>query len=127
MLNIRVEQMRVFERAIDLRFAEEIYPEISARWQKVLQEIGEDAMRARLLGAIRDARQFGIITKNHQARFANIHFAIGPSFPSQQDTPWALEILQRKELSPQSHLDLLVNHAANQILSKLIKLVEEEN
>jgi len=122
MLTIRPEQLHAFELAANARLADEFYPGMSERWPDLIEEIGEAAVHDRIRLALQEARRFHFQTKDQLLRYCNLQLALGPAFPA--GIPWAMEILRRSQLSPDSQLDLLTNEVTNRVLTELIKLIE---
>ena len=98
MLRIRPEQYEVLAAAQRTRFIDECAAFVREYWAEEYAAQGLDAVKQTAEQAIERAQEHGIEQEAGVLRFLNVMYALGIDFDRGADFPWAVTILENRDL-----------------------------
>ena len=107
MLQIRKEQMKVFETQLAGQFEDRAYGHLQKCWSGKCEASGEDAVREFIRDGINRAANYGIASRRDIIVFLDVACALGQHFDADPQFLWAQQILTNSGLSPKRKIQRL--------------------
>jgi len=105
-LNIREEQMDVFQQQAEIKFVDYVAKQLRNNHAEVVKDIPEDKLHKRVEYGIQRAREYGLTWQNDLTVFVTLMFEIAPDFDK---FPAFREYLTDKTVEPDERMDLLLS------------------
>jgi hypothetical protein len=111
MLKIRSAQLDALSRQRLEGFVDEATGVVSRHWKEQVEQLGPAATRERVLEAVLQAQDLGIVRREDTLRFLNVVFALGADFV--EKFAWAGRIVTNLRLKPDVRMSLLSERTAS--------------
>lgn len=93
MLEIRQEQMDVFDDYMLKKFENDLVVHLNTHFPQQCETMGETAVPEMIHHGIKRASTYGIVVENHVSRYINLMFRLGKDFDVDPALPWVAPIL----------------------------------
>jgi len=119
MLQIRSEQMKVFEEVALKNFKDEMVQHLNRFAAKHCEIIGEEKVRETIQLGITDAQKYGLTNRGPVRFYIEMMFMFGSSFDTDPQYPWAVAILNDQTAYDQMDRAELLHQAMLTYLEKV--------
>lgn len=111
-LRIRNEQISVFTRQFESRFAKRMARHLKDTFPKEVekQELTEEKLEKLATDGLSFARRYGVANEGDVVRYIECMVILGPQFDSDERFPWAGEALRNADLDGETKMDRIDDH-----------------
>ncbi|MCF6281481.1 MAG: hypothetical protein L3J28_04585 [Candidatus Polarisedimenticolaceae bacterium] len=103
MLQIRKEQMELFDAVMLEQFIEKMEREL----HHLFSDMSADEIGKQIISGIRIAATYGITSEQAVALYITLMCGMGADFPQQESNEWIASTLKSDELNQQAKMDLI--------------------
>jgi hypothetical protein len=111
-IKIRNEQVAVFTRLFESRFAGKMARHLRETYPREVEKQGltDDGLQQLALRGLTDARTYGIVNEGDVERYIECMLLLGPQFVTDERFPWAGPILRSPGLDGEAKMDRIDEH-----------------
>ena len=114
---IRREQMDALEEAQTMDFRGRLLQHLNTNYPDYISINDEEYLNRIIDNGMQISRQYGFQKESEVARIVELTLVLGLDFHSNPDYPWAMELLERKDISKQRKLRMLNENGLDHMIT----------